>query len=359
MRDNIKLFLLADRYGDGGVEQVLMRYAEALEINDPTFISFGGFSDGFLRCSKSIFPKGTWIDLRKRSILSLLRFYWFFKNNRPDLCIAGVTYSNVVVSVFSHMFRKTLFIASVHGQILNSYGLWEVLKKRVLYGFISHSVLTLVVSFRNKEILTKLVTDSNKIKYVRSWSLPPNDDLPRGAEPQVFFCGRLEPDKNPEMCLRLFQRSKFSQNTTLHFFGDGRLKESLINMVKEMGLDKRVVFRGIVHNWQCEITLNTVLLLTSIHEAFGLVVSEILNAGGIAVVPAWLLPEFSDYCNTGRIRGYIDENQCVKVLDDIFENIPDAPHKLVPNTNILSRVVDEHSRGVFLTAIRDELGRIR
>lgn len=96
----------------------------------------------------------------------------------------------------------------------------------------------------------------------------------------VIMVGRLTPPKKPE---RLLQVAKLAQENNLpvrfKWVGDGELRESMIAMRDEMGLQDMVEFTGFTKNPFPHIKAADIMMVTSDFEGFCLVICEAMCLG--------------------------------------------------------------------------------
>jgi len=141
---------------------------------------------------------------------------------------------------------------------------------------------------REKIFLTHNTVDNEYFK--RASKEAPRDairagwDVSMGAR-VVLFCGKLYPDKRPQDLLRAFACAAIPE-TILVFAGDGPSRSALESEARALGIADRVRFLGFVNQSQLPgvYAASDLLCLTSLHEAFGLVVNEAMCCGLPAVV---------------------------------------------------------------------------
>jgi glycosyltransferase involved in cell wall biosynthesis len=84
--------------------------------------------------------------------------------------------------------------------------------------------------------------------------------------PRIVFAGRLDPDKGPDILVEALGLLRNPPQTLI--LGEGRLRGRLQRRVRELGLTKRVSFRGWVADPGRYIAGATVLAIPSREEAF-------------------------------------------------------------------------------------------
>ena len=126
-------------------------------------------------------------------------------------------------------------------------------------------------------------------------------------KPIVLHVGRLDQDKNSDQVIKAFIEIRKQFDAFLLICGEGNMKEKLINLIKEAGLDHSVRFIGFI-NHQTELPeiyqMATVFITASTIETQGIVALEAMASGLPLVVPnAGALPELVK----DGVNGYLFE----------------------------------------------------
>jgi glycosyltransferase involved in cell wall biosynthesis len=100
---------------------------------------------------------------------------------------------------------------------------------------------------------------------------------------RLIFIGRLSIEKNPALALEIAEDSQLP----LHIFGDGTLRQSLVEKSEQM--QGQVTFHGQVSNPWIHVCSGDLLLVTSLYEGDGLVLLE-----GLAMGVPMLVSKISD-----------------------------------------------------------------
>ena len=100
------------------------------------------------------------------------------------------------------------------------------------------------------------------------------------------FLGRLDPQKAPIRLIEAFsQVIAKGYDCRLRIIGDGSLKQECKNRVETLGLAKRIQFLGYQEDPWSFVSKESVFVLSSDYEGFGLVVIEAMAAGHLCILP--------------------------------------------------------------------------
>ncbi len=121
--------------------------------------------------------------------------------------------------------------------------------------------------------------------------------------PVVLHVGRLDKDKRVDLVLRAF--AQVQENAQLMVVGDGRCRQSLIQLSQQLGIAQRCVFPGYVcadGDLPGLYRLSTVFITASEIELFPLVVHEAMASGlPVVAVSAASMPEMIEH----SVHGYL------------------------------------------------------
>ncbi len=160
------------------------------------------------------------------------------------------------------LIRKNMYFAGVSNSVRDDLrkNLWRVPAERII---------TLYNSIDVNVTEATLLTRADAREYLK-------------LSPDTFVfgtVGRLVPDKDQRTLIRAFKiiHEKIPQ-AKLMIIGDGRLAQDLKNLVDELDLHHAVIFTGFIANASCYLKAFDVFVLSSVEEAFGLVLIEAMVA---------------------------------------------------------------------------------
>ena len=100
------------------------------------------------------------------------------------------------------------------------------------------------------------------------------------------FVGRLEPEKAPIRLIEAFAEViAKGYDCQLRIIGDGSLKQECKNRVETLGLSQKIQFLGYQEYPWSLVPKESVFVLSSDYEGFGLVVIEAMASGNLCILP--------------------------------------------------------------------------
>lgn len=295
----LRVLTFLHSFEPGGVERIalrLVRQWRAMNIDAPLFL---GRTDGDMRNDV-----GAGLDFispphagQRMAKLETLWMIWTLprvvRRLRPDvLFCAGNTYAVVAVALKILLGRtcppvllkvsNDLDRHDQPGWFRFFYRLWLKVQGRYIDHFIG-----LETPMRD-EILDSLGVAADRITIIPDPALskPLIESLRarrgavqgRDAGRRFVSVGRLTSQKNIALMLRAFQRGA-QEGDTLSVIGDGPERAKLEGLVRDLGLEGRVRFRGYLPEPAALLPSFDILLLSSDYEGVPAVILEALAAG--------------------------------------------------------------------------------
>ena len=144
-----------------------------------------------------------------------------------------------------------------------------------------------------------VVSESTKKDLIKYCWMNPNNILflenqinfkpikkPKEKENYFVFVGRLTKSKRVEDCIKALSQIK-NKSTKLYIIGDGydKYKNYLKKLTNNLDLNKQIIFTGKINNKERNklIQKATAILVTSVKEGWGLIVTE-ANANGTVAI---------------------------------------------------------------------------
>ncbi|WP_455720064.1 glycosyltransferase family 4 protein [Agathobacter sp.] len=193
----------------------------------------------------------------------------------------------------------------------------------------------IVVSEAIKELLIRRGINENKIYTIHNGVkfIDYNEKAIRKNCTEVLkicYVGRLEKVKGCEYLIKALKELD-SLNYKCDIYGDGTERESLENLVNQLGVDRNIEFKGFSNNIRNELQKYDVLVMPSLFEAFPLTIPEAMNAKTLLIC--------SDVGGISKIikdkeNGYLfnckDYNMLASILKTVYEE-PLKQNRIIEN----------------------------
>lgn len=238
----------------------------------------------------------------------------------PDIIISFLPEQSFRILSLKKKLKKKI-IVSVRNDPKREYkSLSYQLCMRLLYkkadGFVFQTVDA--KKYFNKKIQDRSIVIENPI----------NEDFFSNAydekkEKIIVTAGRLTEQKNQTLLINAFSKlNKKYDDYKLFLYGDGKLKESLMKLVKDLSLEKRVIFKGISNNLKKDLKNAKLFVLSSDYEGMPNALMEAMALG---------LPVISTDCPCGGPRhliknsfnGLLIENKSEEELTNAIQKVLD------------------------------------
>lgn len=210
-----------------------------------------------------------------------LREIW--KEEKPDLILSFIGYNNIF-AILTSIGLRIPAVVSVRSNPSREYA---SAKLRIPAFLLFRGAAGVILqtseakAFFPKAIQKKAVILPNAINpdFVR-----PRYEGERRKE--IVSVGRLDANKNQAMLLKALAKARAKGrehpeilNYSVHFYGDGPLREALEQLAAELGLSESAVFHGNVSDVRSRIEKSRIYVLTSKEEGMPNALLEAMSAG--------------------------------------------------------------------------------
>lgn len=229
--------------------------------------------------------------------------------------VSGNQYCKTIVSVRNFMSRKlqsnrgldaflerylTEFMYNRADQVV---AVSESMKEDLNKNFgISKKKLVSIYNGYNLENI-KLLSEEGLTKAEQEW-FQPNKKI-------LVTVGRLEKQKRHESLIRAFKKVReYDKNVILFVLGEGKLRNRLLQLVRDLDLEDSVVFCGFVKNPYKIVKRSHIFVLPSLFEGFPNTLAESLCLG---------IPVISTDCDSGAREILAPDTEISKKVTCGFE----------------------------------------
>ncbi len=228
-------------------------------------------------------PKFSFVKSRYSYILIILKSFFPLKNyiekEKPDFLIIHLITSLPIILFLLFNFNTKLCLRISGLPKLNIFRkfLWKLCNKKL------HKVYCPTLATLNK-LKSLSIFDDHKLNYLPDPIISSSEIIKlkneknldtKFSEDNLILVGRLTKQKNFELFVDAFVTiSKKYPKIKANIFGEGELKNDLINKIKEQGLEERIKLLGYKKNIFKYFYKSKFFVLTSLWEDPGFVIAE-------------------------------------------------------------------------------------
>lgn len=292
----LRILFITDTLGFGGAQKVLLQHMN--------YIRSQGHEVGLFSIKKNSYHH--WFDshqtygaIEDKESISKNLFFVLEELKQIASCydvIIGFMdlFTNYIAVMIGKMLRKTTLVSS---RIMLSEHLVKIdipsVNKNLITYFYNQADGVIALSKEVAKDLEetyeinplKIFQLYNPINFEKVEKLTSqcmcNEGLKRCFEQRVLVSvGRLVEQKNHKILISVFQKiSQEYKDTLLVIFGEGPLKQELIQLRDSLGLEKRVLLCGNVENIYPYLAKAEIFVFPSIYEGLGNVLLEAMSVG--------------------------------------------------------------------------------
>ncbi|WP_284651808.1 glycosyltransferase [Flavobacterium terrisoli] len=279
------------------------------------------------------------------NIRNIWMLYKWFKKEKPDIVHTAAAEANFHGVIAAKLAGVPYVIAEEIG-FPNHSG-----KAKIVFKYVYRLVSKVVcVSKAVKEFLIQ-IGEIKEPKGIVIYNPVGDVAIKQRQLTDVFtiVCvGRLEKVKNQQLLVRAFSEMT-NKKSKLIIVGDGRERENLEQLIKELGLQDRIEITGFTPNPEQYLQKANLFVLPSLSEGFGIAVVEAMlqkvpclcsKVGGI--------PEFIEEGKTGWLFDPLQEselvtklNQCANMDHEAMEMIGENGYHSIENAFTVENYVQQ------------------
>ena len=262
IKNKISFFL--ENINEGGAERAVIELSNYLAKTGYKVDLITGW--GKSRYRQEISSRVNFIDFKSRNKLSvLLRLSRYLSNARPTIIMSALDNANLILLVAKKLsgYKGRLVISQRAALGASFFGVpwWRVsIKKKLIKalfpnadGIISNSKYAASELIEiMPEVSKKIFTIHNAVDTARIENLGKKalkqKDIVRNNTASIVIVGSLKKRKNIELCLRSFKIVSLTRKVHLNIIGEGPEREKLEKLAQDLGIKKKVYFRGFDKN---------------------------------------------------------------------------------------------------------------
>lgn len=293
---------MASSGGVGGLEQHTFNLVNELaKQHEVHFIAHPCYAE---KVASNVHFHSLDLSRSRLNIILLWQLLGIIKKINADILHCQAGKASELVNMISPFLPKIKRINTIHGTKKNKQVYHQKadavigVSKALIDGVPSHKVYVVYNGvLAHRKLSTNEITQQ-KQQIIEQYQLHPSFK-------NIICIGRLEPVKNIALLIQAMQ----SVQANLWIVGDGSLRQSLEQQVRELNISHKVVFLGYRADARDLLQCADMVALSSDREGFPLVMVEALQAEKVMVstkvngVVEWLPKQFlADIGNVGQLR---------------------------------------------------------
>ncbi|MFA5576795.1 MAG: glycosyltransferase [Tissierellaceae bacterium] len=220
----------------------------------------------------------------------------------PDILFTTLNDNNIILALAKLIGRLKVPLVVREANTRSESGTTTFLNKLAtyfFYNFIAAKVVALsqgvrddlIQNFKIKKKKIILINNPIEINYIKKKSDEIVTDLSFSkGEKVILTVGRLVEQKDHATLLRAFRIVAKEVDVRLVILGKGKLENQLKTLLKELGIENKVIFLGFKGNPYKYMSMADIFVLSSRWEGFGHVIVEAMTVG---------VPVISTDCKSG------------------------------------------------------------
>ena len=262
-----------------------------------------------------------------KNIFRMSKLRKILKNEQPELVVSFMGPPNIrlLLSTCSLKFKKVVSVRN-DPNIEYGYGIKKIVSNIIF-------LLADGIVFQTKEAASYFWR-ANRQKSQIIYN-PVNEKFfmqnRNHIKNEIAIVGRLEPQKNIALAIRAFSKVvKAYPNYKLVLYGEGKEKQVLVDLVKQLGLESSVIFYGIANEIERKLAESALFLMSSDYEGLPNALMEAMAVG---------VPVVATNCPCGGPKELIqNENQGLLVSCNDVEGMYQAIHSILSNDEKRNRL---------------------
>jgi len=369
-----KVTFFLENIDEGGAERAVIELANYVAIAGYKVDLIVGWGRSSYR--EEISPRVNFIDLECRNKLRLLlRLSRYLCNTRPTIIMSALDNANIMLLIARKLsgFRGRVVISQRAALGASFFGVpwWRILIKKKLMkalfsaadAIISNSkyaaseLIKIMPEISEKTFTIHNAVDITHIQDLGKRALK-HKDVAKNNSASLVVVGSLKKRKNIELCLRSFKIVSLQRKVHLNIIGDGPEREKLEKLVRDLGLQKKVYFRGFDKNPFRWMAKASVLISSSAGEGCSNVILQAmaLNCPIVATDCPGDSAELLGHGDWGRL---VPAGDAQGMATAIIETL-DKPNKKNTKTHIrqfsVARYLDSYIKVFFRSTNKNSPG---
>ena len=360
-----KVTFFLENIDEGGAERAVIELANYVAIAGYKVDLIVGWGRSSYR--EEISPRVNFIDLECRNKLRILfRISRYLSLARPSVIMSALDNANLMLLIAKKLsgFRGRVVISQRAALGASFFGVpwWRVsIKKKLIKvlfptadAIISNSkyaaseLIKIMPKISEKTFTIHNAVDITHIEDLGKRALK-QKDVAGNNSASLLVVGSLKKRKNIELCLRSFKIVSLQKKVHLNIIGDGPEREKLEKLAQDLGIKKKVYFRGFDKNPFRWMAKASVLISSSSGEGCSNVILQAM-AMNCPIVATDCPGDTADLLGHGQWGKLVPVGDAQGMATAIIETL-DKPNKKNTRTHIrqfsVKRYLDSYVKVFF------------
>ena len=284
---SIDLTIVISDLGSGGAQRVLINMLHEWDKQNYklTLITINSEQEDFFQAPDKVKRIRLFMGRPSKNVVSavmnnaqrVLALRAILKNTQTNIVLSFIGTTNILTLLSSVGLGSKVIISERNDPSRQSLGrIWDVLRKTI-YPWAA------CVTANSKAAINTLSSyvDVEKLKYTPNPVVIPDNIIAIHYQKPFFLAvGRLDEQKAYDIILQAFSKSKArSEGWGLTILGDGHLKDELVCLTKELGINELVEWKGKVDDPFSYYASGKAFLLPSRYEGMPNSLLEAMSMG--------------------------------------------------------------------------------
>lgn len=277
------LFLNSARRGWGGNEKSITLTAEILSARHGVVLAYRSDEIG----NHASFTKYRLPFLFEGDLYTIARLVSIVKKHRIDVIIPSKRKDYALAGIVSRLCGiENILWLGAHRRLRNTW------VNRLVYGTLADGFIVNAKQIREALTESPFIPERKVKVLYRGINSTVLDQFPRPADPEqgkpmlITAMGRLDKNKSHDLLLRGFARFINAQpgiDASVEILGEGNERPNLERLIRELGLEGRVILRGFVATPYADLARSDVFVMTSESEGLSIALLEAMYLGNAPV----------------------------------------------------------------------------
>ena len=319
-----KIIHIVPTFSAGGAERLVLEYAQHLDRATYEVTVASCVEDGELRSLIEATGVDVYTSSRKTQrgrIGAFIALWKFVNTKKPAIIHSHLISSDVFAFVYTRFHKATRWVTTLHNVEHNRPWWYHLVWRMILLHADQVIAVSSAVATYAKETF-RLPADHIHLVLngidLKRWMHTAKAPLFTQTPLQLATIGRFETQKGHTFLFDALAQIR-DIDWQYHTFGDGSLRDALVQQAEDLGIADRIVWHGIVSDLPDALRHIDVVVQPSLWEGLSLTVMEAMAAGRVLLTTTPAAAELATHGETA----YVVPEAHADALADALRHIHD------------------------------------